>query len=266
MEPYSIVTGAAGGLGQAYVTALLHRGKPIIAIDLPEKGLPDLCRQWSAINDIAVVPVETDLTQLDRVLTLTETINDKYPVSVLINNAGIGGTKRFEEAELPYLLRIMQLNMLATTVMTRKLLPNLQAQEEGFVLNVSSIAAFMPIAYKTVYPASKAFVYRFTRGLQEEYRHTPLHFCVVNPGPMATNPSVKARIQRQGWLAKMGLNTPEKVAEHSLQAMFQRKSCYIPNLFGWIMLKLLPNTIRLPLLSMGLRKELRTERQESRAQ
>ena len=76
----------------------------------------------------------------------------------------------YHVADVNYINTIIQLNVMATTVMTRQLFSNLKMQEKAYVLNVSSMAAFSPIAFKTVYPASKAFVHSFTRGLYEEYK------------------------------------------------------------------------------------------------
>ena len=81
---------------------------------------------------------------------------------MLINNAGIGGSKKFSDASGSYIEKIIQLNVLATSLLTHQLLPNLQKSSKAYVLNVSSLAAFSPIGYKTVYPASKAFIHSFS--------------------------------------------------------------------------------------------------------
>lgn len=177
-------------------------------------------------------------------------------MSVLINNAGVGGTRRFDLADVNYINTIIQLNVMATTVMTRQLFSNLKMQEKAYVLNVSSMAAFSPMAFKTVYPASKAFVHSFTRGLYEEYKKTNVFISVVNPGPMRTNPEITARIDKQGFLGRLGLLSPEKVAEISVRQLFKRDTLIMLNGFNWLVLKALPIWIRLPFLSRAVRREL----------
>lgn len=71
------------------------------------------------------------------------------------------------------------------------------------MLNVSSLAAFSPIGYKTVYPASKAFIHSFSRGLYQELKDTNVFVSVVNPGPMKTNAEVSRRIEEQGFWARI---------------------------------------------------------------
>lgn len=88
---------------------------------------------------------------------------------------------------------------MATSLLTHQLLPNLQKSSKAYVLNVSSLAAFSPIGYKTVYPASKAFIHSFSRGLYQELKDTNVFVSVVNPGPMKTNAEVSRRIEEQGF-------------------------------------------------------------------
>jgi short-subunit dehydrogenase len=93
---------------------------------------------------------ETDLSIKENVLDLTEWINSKFSIHMLINNAGIGGSKKFSDASGSYIEKIIQLNVLATSLLTHQLLPNLQKSSKAYILNVSSLAAFSPIGYKTI--------------------------------------------------------------------------------------------------------------------
>ncbi len=150
---------------------------------------------------------------------------------------------------------------MATTLLTRLLIPNLLKQEKSYILNVSSMAAFSPIGYKTVYPASKVFVHYFSRSLYQEYKHTNLFVSVVNPGPMKTNPEVTRRIEKQGFFSHWGVMSPEKVAAISIRQLFKRDTMIMLSLangFNWLILKLVPIYIRLPLLSRAVKKEINT--------
>lgn len=257
MERYSVVTGAAAGLGRVYAESLAKRQHNIIAIDLPGTGLPELTQELAQRHGVKVNYYETDLTIADNVTQLSTDINRQYQVSVLVNNAGVGGTKRFDEADPTYLLNMIQLNIMATTLLTRGLISNLKQQPQAYVLNVASMAAFTPIAYKTVYPASKAYIYRLTQGLREEFKSRQIHFCVTTPGPMVTNPEVSARIKKQGFIATMTMNQPERIAEGSLTSLFKGRSTYIPNPVGYLFLKIIPNRWRVPLISWGAKREFK---------
>lgn len=143
--------------------------------------------------------------------------------------------------------------------MTKQLLPNLQKQERAYILNVSSMAALSPTAFKTVYPASKVYVYFLTRGLHEEYKKSNLFISVVNPGPMKTNSNVTARINKGGFFGKIGLLSPQEVAESSIKQLFKRRALIKlkNNRLSNLVLKTMPIWIKLPLLSRVIKKELK---------
>jgi short-subunit dehydrogenase len=256
---FSVVTGAAHGLGRAFALELAKRHLNTLLVDLPENGLKDLCAQLSGEYGISSRCFECDLTRKEEVIALAGLINEQYSVFMLINNAGTGGSVKFEEAPVDYLDKIIQLNVMATTVLTHQLIPNLLKQERAYILNVSSMAAFSPIGYKTVYPASKVFVHYFSRSLYQEYKNTNLFVSVVNPGPMKTNPDVTRRIEKQGFFGRWGSMVPEKVAEISIRQLFRHDSLIMLSLangINWLILKLVPIYIRLPLLSLAVKREL----------
>ena len=258
---YCVVTGAAHGLGRAFAKELSQRRLNTILVDLPENNLSRFCEEIRDQYQVSSCCYECDLTQKQHITELAERINNNYNVFLLINNAGTGGTVRFENATAEYLDRIIQLNVMATTLLTRLLIPNLLKQEKSYILNVSSMAAFSPIGYKTVYPASKVFVHYFSRSLYQEYKHTNLFVSVVNPGPMKTNPEVTRRIEKQGFFSHWGVMSPEKVAAISIRQLFKRDTMIMLSLangFNWLILKLVPIYIRLPLLSRAVKKEINT--------
>jgi short-subunit dehydrogenase len=119
------------------------------------------------------------------------------------------------------------------------------------------MAAFSPIAFKTVYPASKAFVHSFTRGMYQEYKKTNVFFSVVYPGPMKTNADVTARINSQGFLGRLGLLSPQKVARLSVNQLFRRDPYIIFSTLNWLFMTITPVWFRLPILSSAMKRELK---------
>ena len=240
---YCLVTGAAHGLGRAFALELAGRHLNTLLVDLPGNGLKELCSHIHEKYNVLSHCIECDLTKKEQVLDLGTSINRQFPVFMLINNVGTGGSVRFEEADTDYLDRIIQLNVMATTLLTRQLIPNLLAQKKAYILNVSSMAAFSPMGYKTIYPASKVFVHYFSRSLYQEYKHTNLFVSVVNPGPMKTNPDVTRRIEKQGFFSHWGVMSPEKVAAISIRQLFKQDTLIMLSLVNgleWLALKLVP--------------------------
>lgn len=216
---YAVITGASRGLGKACALELARRQINVILVSLPGEGLEELAKDIRSRGADAVA-YETDLTDKSGLLALTSWLNKTYEISILINNAGIGGNYRFLSARVDMLGKMIDLNVRATTFLTHQLMPNLITQEKSYVLNVSSLAALSPIPYKTIYPASKAFIHSFTRGLQKEFADSSISFSVLNPGPMKTNGEVSELIEDHGFWSKLILLSPEKVAQISIRKMF----------------------------------------------
>ncbi|MCF8247331.1 MAG: SDR family NAD(P)-dependent oxidoreductase [Saprospiraceae bacterium] len=258
MKKFAIITGASQGLGRAMAFDLAKRKTNLILISLPNENLSSLATELADFQ-VAVHFFETDLSLRKNVELLTQTINDNYQVNVLINNAGRGGSKRFEDVQLDYLDGILQLNMMATVLLTQLLLPNLRQQKQGFVLNVSSMAAFSPIGYKTVYPASKAFIRHWSLGLREELRGQGVSVCVLHPGPMRTNADIVQRIEKLGVKGRIGLLSPEEVAAIAIRQMLGGKATIVPgfmNKLNRLLMALLPNWLKISLISAAVKKEI----------
>lgn len=254
-NPYTVVTGASHGLGKAFSVALAKKNMNLILVSLPDQKLTDLCHDLSVKYGVKVTCYETDLTIIENVLALAHWINEHFNVHVLINNAGIGGSKRFLDAEVDYLNTIIQLNIMATSILTHQLLPNLMKQKQSFILNISSMAAFLPMGYKTVYPASKSFIHSFSLGLYTELKEANVFVSVAFPGVMKTNGDVTARISSQGFFGKLTLLEPERVADYCLQQLFKKNRVIILNPVVSTILRILPNWIKLPLLTRAMKKE-----------
>ena len=156
----ALVTGASRGLGKSIALELARRGVPTILVATNER-VREVCEEIVTTYHVSSECYITDLTKRKNVLSMVEAINCQFEVFMLVNNAGVGGTKRIEDADVAYLENIINLNVRCTALLTQALLPNLKRQPKSYILNISSMAALTPVGYKTVYPASKSFVYSF---------------------------------------------------------------------------------------------------------
>ncbi len=255
---YALITGASQGLGRAIAVELARRKTNLLLVALPGEGLVGFAAQL-ADYQIDIQCFELDLSLRDNVVSLAETVNQRFALHALINNAGKGGTQHLEAVGFDYLDGILQLNIMATALLTQLLLRNLRQQKKAFILNVSSMAAFSPIAFKTVYPASKSFVRHFSLGLREELRGTGVSVSVVYPGPMKTNADATQRIESQGFKGRIGLLTVEEVALISIRAMLSGKANIVPGfankLNRWLM-AILPQRMVTRMVSKAVAKEI----------
>jgi len=255
-ESFAVVTGASQGLGQAFAESLARKNINVILISLPNQHLKEVSEAISKKYNVKTYYYEVDLSIKENVLQMTVWLNKLFDIHILINNAGLGGTKKFLDASSGYINNILQVNVMATSLITHQLLPNLLKQPQAYILNVSSMAAFSPIGFKTVYPASKTFIHSFSRGLHEELKDTNVFVSVVNPGAMKTNSDVCERIEKQGFLGRLTLLDPNKVASYCIDQLFKKDSVIMVNPISWLVMKMLPIWIKLPLMTNAIRKEI----------
>ena len=255
---YALVTGASQGLGREIAIELAAQGFNILLTALPHEGLADFAEILENSYAVRAEYMEADLSDEDMLRNVAEWA-EEFPVKVLVNNAGIGGTMAFAKAQPDYIDLIIQLNVRAPALLSRLLLPQLQKMDSAYILNVSSMAAFSPMAYKTVYPASKAFIWSFSRGLYEELKSSRVFVGVIHPGPIKTNSEVCKRIDQQKFFGRLGQVSPQKLARIAVQQLFNKDSLLIPgfmNKINWLMIQIVPVWIRLGLLSKVVQREI----------
>lgn len=248
---YALVTGASKGLGRCFALELASRGINTVLVSLPGEGLEGVAGECRAAGTDSHA-IETDLSVKENILELAHEVNGRFDIGILINNAGRGGSFGFLDCPVDYVDGILRLNVTATVLLTHQLLPNLVRRPEAYILNVSSMASFSPIGYKTVYPASKRFVQDFSYGLCEELRGTGVFVGVVHPGPMPTGFDTRRRIVRQGVFGRLWLVSPEQVARVSIDRLFARKKRTMigfSSKLSKLLLGVLPLWIRLPLMT-----------------
>jgi short-subunit dehydrogenase len=231
----------------------------LILIALPGTYTRELANSLVNTFGIAVEVFEFDLTDNALLKKQLEHIIAHFPVNFLINNAGIGGTAAIRETTTEKIDQIIQLNVRSTVMITHQLIPHLLKHERSYIMNISSMAAFTPIAYKTVYPASKAFIASFSHGLREELSGTGLSVSVVYPGPIMTNSNTSRRVISQGMKGKMGLLPASAIASLALRKTLAGHPTIIPGLMNklnHLLMTLLPLELKLKIISREVRKEM----------
>ncbi len=253
---FAVVTGASSGLGRCFALELAQLKMNTLLVALPNENVESVAIECRALG-VESFTYEADFTDINQVLKMTKWVNDNFNVNILINNAGCGGTKSFLDCDVEYINRIIQVNITATAVITHQLIHNLVKQPSSHILNVSSIASFTPMGYKTVYPASKRFIQHFSRGLYQELKNSNTTVTVVYPGPMRTNDEVTQTIANQGFIWRIGVVSPEKVAHISINQMLAKKHSILIgwlNRLIWITMAITPMWIKLPVITKGYRK------------
>lgn len=258
-KQFALITGASRGLGREFALELAQRGINVLLTALPGDNLNAFCNYLQEKFHVTAESFECDLTKEEEINQLICWVKQNYTINILVNNAGVGGTSEFEKTNFNFINKIILLNVRAMTMLTHQLLPELRKHSPSWILNVSSMASFSPIGYKTVYPASKVFVLNFTRGLQAELKGSGVFVSVVHPGPMKTNEDTTARIERQGRLGKIGLLSPEYMAQKTISRLFRKDEVILVgwmNKINWLLMKTIPVWLRLPLITQIVKREI----------
>jgi len=255
---YTIITGASRGLGKSFAQVCAQRKQNLILIALPNEFLNELSNELQQKYEVEVFFYEVDLTDSQQLNALLLYLKD-FEIDLLINNAGVGGTRKFLDVNVEYLDAILLLNIRSLVVLTHRLLPKLMEQPKAYILNISSLAAFSPMPYKTVYPASKSFVRSFSRGLNAELNGTNVHVAVAHPGAMSTNEDATERIKKYKGLLKRSVLTSDEVANICIEKLVQKKEVIVPgrlNGFFAFMQRILPFEFQSGIMRRKLEKEV----------
>lgn len=255
---YALVTGASSGLGKAFALQCAKRNMNLVLLALPGSNTQSIADGLIAEYGIDVAVYEFDLTDHLQLNEQMHQILAKHDIHFLVNNAGTGGTALITETSAEYIDRIILLNVRSMALITRMVIPHLQ-RNKGYILNVASMAAFIPIAYKTVYPASKAFISSFSLGLRKELQEYGISVSVVYPGPIMTNSSVSRRIMGLGSKGQIGLLSTEAIAALAIKKTISNTPVIIPgfmNKLNHLLMQLLPHGLMLNIVSGTIRKEI----------
>ena len=181
----AVITGASSGLGRCYVdavTKVFPEVEELWLIARREERLREIAQHYP---DKRCVILPLDLADRRSYDILAEKLQQEQPqIKVFINDAGIAGGSPFETMELDKMLRIIDLNCIGATAVTRICLPYIV--DGGTILEVSSTSAFVPNTNLVIYCASKSYVSSFCLGLREELRHRNINVCAMCPGLMLT--------------------------------------------------------------------------------
>ena len=181
---WALVTGASSGIGVDLARLFAQAECNVVITARREERLRLLKEELELAYGVQVETVANDLSQPDGASRLFAAVEDKQlPVSILVNNAGIGLNGQFADLALEDQLGMIQLNLNSLTELTHRFLADMKARNEGWILQVASTYAFQPGAG---YAASKAYVLSFSLALHHELRGTNIKHSALCPGPTRT--------------------------------------------------------------------------------
>lgn len=216
----ALITGASSGIGRDMARVLSRMGYDLILTARRADRLLELKQELG--GNVKVLCF--DLAKAEECYSLYEQVKDEH-IDILINNAGFGVFGSFEESNLDRELEMIDVNIRAVHILTKLFLRDFIKANRGYILNVSSSAAFMPGPLLSSYYASKAYVLRLTLAIYEELRRrgSAVSVSALCPGPVHTEFDSTAGVQ----FSLKGLSS-EYVAQYAIDQMLRRKLVIIP--------------------------------------
>ena len=232
-DRWALITGASSGIGAEFARRLASRGMHLVLTARRKELLEKLAEELHTRHGTKTEIIAGDLTDAAEPQRLCEAIAARgIAIELLVNNAGFGWVGTIQETEQPRMRDLVQLNIAAMTELTYRLLPAMLERGHGGIINVSSVAAFQPVAYMPAYSASKAFVLHFSEALWAESRDRGVTVTALCPGTTQTDFFDVANVP--GWLKKHRYSTPEDVVKGAIKALERGKQFVIPGWKNWL--------------------------------
>jgi len=180
----SLITGASSGLGAAFARRLASDGHALVLVARGRERLEAIAAELREQRGVPVEVLVADLATDDGIAAVEARLSDpERPVDVLVNNAGFGNRGGFLDVPVSDELRMLKVHCEAVLRLTAAAVEQMRVRRRGYVVNVSSVAAFMP---RGTYGASKAWIVHFTEGTAHELRGSGIRFLALCPGFVRT--------------------------------------------------------------------------------
>lgn len=237
-KTWALITGAASGMGRIYALRLASMGYNLVIVDINSKGLEETASMVGEASPAAkVLTVVQDLSAMDaadRIYELTEAAGCE--VEVLVNNAGIMYCQGLAETSERMLKLIMMVHMNTPLMICRKYVGGMKERGCGYILNISSLAAWMIWPGIGMYGVTKRFVRNYSRELRIECQKTGVsvtnaYFGAVDTPLIPLKESLRKLARGLAVMIR-----PEKAVERALGATFRRRKGVMPGLLNKIFL------------------------------
>jgi len=241
-KPLAVVTGASSGIGAVFARALAARGYDLALVARRQDRLRQMADELGNHFHANCTLLGADLTREAELRSVEEFLAGAANLQLLVNNAGFGTLGWFCEAPLESQDAMHRLHVLATMRLTHAALRNVTARGQGAIINVSSVAAFVPRPGSTSYYATKAWMNCFTEGLYLELKTSGsrVRAQALCPGFTMTEFHEVLGVDRK-FISSAWWMPAEEVVEASLQGLEKGKLFVVP---GW-RYKLLVSLLRM---------------------
>lgn len=225
-----LITGASVGIGAALAKVFAENGHDLVLVARNQSQLESVAAECAASGKIRARVIAKDLSAPGAAAEIfDELAREGVEVSDLVNNAGFGTHGPFADTDLDTDLRLLQVNIVALTALTRLFLPGMISRGTGRIMNVASTAGFLPGPLMATYYASKAYVVNFSQAIAQEVAGKGVTVTALCPGPVATEFQKRAGVQGSRLFKGGGMDARE-VALAGYGGMMRGRRIVVPGL------------------------------------
>ncbi|MGW1374864.1 SDR family NAD(P)-dependent oxidoreductase [Streptomyces sp. NPDC002446] len=222
----ALITGATAGIGAAFARRLASDGHSVVLVARDEKRLREQATELHDRHGIEAQVLSADLATEDGIAAVEARLADtKHPVDLLVNNAGFGNKGEYLEVPLADELTMLKVHCEAVLRLTSAAVRGMRERRRGAVVNVASVAAFVP---RGTYGASKAWVVQFTQGAARDLAGSGVRLMALCPGFVRTEFHQRAGMGTDNIPGWMWLDA-DKLVDAAMKDLVRGKSLSIPD-------------------------------------
>jgi len=259
MKPVTLITGASAGIGAELARVFAKHGHELVLVARREDRLHALAEEIAAMGAPRPVVLTVDLERRDAVSRIaTELSMLNVEPQFIVNDAGFGLAGRAAALDCDEQLGMIDLNIRALTELSLSFIESL-VRHRGGILNLASVAAFLPGPGMAVYYASKAYVLSFTEALHQELSGRGIKVTALCPGPVPTEFQARAGLPRDDRLALLTLSASQ-VARIGYDGLMRGRRVVIAgvgNRTAMFLLQFAPKVLVLAIMDRGLQRATR---------
>jgi short-subunit dehydrogenase len=251
-RPVALVTGASGGIGRALAGLFAADGWDLVLVARDAGKLGEVSRELQERHGAHCTVLPADLADPAAPAAIVRDIQERgLVVEALVNNAGFGLRGSFAETDIARELKMIQLNVVAPTHLTKLVLPGMLGRRRGKILNVASLAGFVPGPGMAVYYATKAYVLSFSEALAVEVQDRGVTVTALAPGPTRTGFGATAGVEDSNLFKGPSVMDVEPVARAGYEGLMQGKRLVVPGVLNKALIQSLRVSPRWMILSIS---------------
>lgn len=237
---WALVTGASSGIGYAYAAEMASRGFNVVIVSNEEQAIAEKAEILKQTYHVEIIPLYRDLAIPEAAEELYKTCQEmNLEIEVLINNAGMFYFDEITRVKDKVNAKMLYLHVNTPTMLCYYFGNDMKKRRHGYILNMSSMSAWIPYPGIGIYASTKRYLKNFSRALRSELLDYNVSVTTICPGAVATNlynlqDNLKQLAIRLGIMMR-----PEQLAKKGVKAMFKRRSMRLPGLINKIAVPLL---------------------------